>query len=320
MKKIISLLILSAPFAAIADNVVSDDQIVTGSQCVGFDCANGLNFGFDTLILKENNVRILFDDTSSSGSFPSYDWRLEANDTNNGGANYFAISNATTSKTPFKIDGGAAANTLILNSSSNVGIGTSTPALKLQVTKGDTPAMRLEQDSSSGWSAYSWDIAGNETNFFVRDVTSSGKLPFRIYPGAGENNLVLKSGNIGIQTNSPAETIHVKVAGDAGVRLQNTTSGTASTWRIYNQADSGKLKITDDETGARTPFKMEQNASNNLMKVGTSVTVGGSATNSQVEVNGSLKATYLVSSDGKIYKLSDIVSALQALGQTLPTY
>ncbi|MDJ0933178.1 hypothetical protein [Breoghania sp.] len=43
------------------------------------------------MILKENNLRIFFNDTSASSSFPNVDWRLIANETSNGGANMFAI-------------------------------------------------------------------------------------------------------------------------------------------------------------------------------------------------------------------------------------
>jgi len=52
------------------DIVHNDDVIIIGSLCVGFDCVNGESFGFDTFRLKENNLRIKFDDTSTAASFP----------------------------------------------------------------------------------------------------------------------------------------------------------------------------------------------------------------------------------------------------------
>src|SRR5262245_10568390 len=64
---------------AAADQVIPDDLIVQGSECVGLDCVNNESFGFETIKLKENNLRILFEDTSV-GSFPTNDWRLIAND------------------------------------------------------------------------------------------------------------------------------------------------------------------------------------------------------------------------------------------------
>ncbi len=71
--------------SAFADQVILDDLIVDGSACIGLDCVNGENFGFDTIRLKENNLRIKFDDTSTTASFPSTDWQLTANDSSNGG-------------------------------------------------------------------------------------------------------------------------------------------------------------------------------------------------------------------------------------------
>ena len=56
---------------AAADQVILDDLIVDGSICVGLDCVNGESFGFDTLRLKENNLRIRAVDTSSTSSFPT---------------------------------------------------------------------------------------------------------------------------------------------------------------------------------------------------------------------------------------------------------
>ena len=73
------------------DQVIPDDLIVQGSGCFGFDCVNNEAFGVDTLMLKENNLRIFFNDTSASGSFAGNDWRLVANDQVDGGLNRFSI-------------------------------------------------------------------------------------------------------------------------------------------------------------------------------------------------------------------------------------
>ena len=55
--------------------------------------------------------------------------------------------------------------------------------MKLSLKKNDTPGIRLEQDNTGGFAPQTWDIAGNEANFFVRDLTGGSKLPFRIRPG-----------------------------------------------------------------------------------------------------------------------------------------
>ena len=68
---------------------------ILGSLCVGDDCLAAESFGFDTLRLKENNLRIHFDDTSVAASFPANDWRLYANDSANGGSMRCSMSMAT---------------------------------------------------------------------------------------------------------------------------------------------------------------------------------------------------------------------------------
>ena len=87
--------------AAQADEVFIQDVIVQGSLCVGVDCVNGENFGFDTIRMKENNTRIKFQDTSASASFPTVDWQLTANESTNGGLNKFSIESIDNGAVPF---------------------------------------------------------------------------------------------------------------------------------------------------------------------------------------------------------------------------
>ncbi len=203
---------------AINDVVHADDVIVTGSLCVGFDCVDGESFSFDTIRLKENNTRITFDDTSSTAGFPANDWTLVANDSASDGVNYFAIEDVTGSKFPFKVVAGARTNAFYISSTGRIGFGTSTPVLDLHIVRGDTPSIRLDQDTSSGWTAQVWDIAGNESNFFIRDVTGGSRLPFRIRPGAPTSSIDINAaGNVGIGTASPAYDLDVANTG------QNTT-------------------------------------------------------------------------------------------------
>jgi len=191
--------------------VFNEDLIAVGSLAVGIDASSSESFGFDTFRMKENNLRIHFDDTSASGSFPGNDWRITINDTDNGGANYFGIDDATAGTSPFRVMAGAGNNALyISDSGGNVGLGTATPVLELQVTDGDSPGIRLEQNGASGWTPQTWDIAGNETNFFIRDVTNGSKLPFRIKQGApGDAFYIENNGNISIGDSSASEKLEV---------------------------------------------------------------------------------------------------------------
>jgi len=184
--------LMLGPAMARADQQILDDLIVDGSICVGLDCVNGETFGFDTLRLKENNLRIRFQDTSSSAAFPSNDWMIVINDSTNGGTNHFSIEDVNASSTPFRIDAGAGDSALHV-SGRGVGLGTSSPDRALHMVVGDSPAVRLEQSSAQGWPPYVWDVGGNESFFFVRDGNAN-TMPLRIEPGADEATLVVSTG------------------------------------------------------------------------------------------------------------------------------
>lgn len=202
-----------------AEQTISDDLFVQGNLCLGFDCFGNEAFGLFNLIMKENNNRMLFDDTSSSGSFPRNDWALVLNERFNGGAGKFSIQDCGTSGAgcsergaiePFTILAGAGDNAIFVGSSGRVGFGTSVPARQLHARDGDTPALRLEQDGSEGFATQTWDVGGNEVNFFIADVTSGFRLPLRVQAGAPSNSLFIDSiGDVGLGTNAPAARLDV---------------------------------------------------------------------------------------------------------------
>jgi len=54
---------------------------------------------------------------------------------------------------------------------------------------GDTPGIRLQQTNANGFTPQTWDMGGNEANFFIRDLTGGSRLPFRIRPGAPTSSI-----------------------------------------------------------------------------------------------------------------------------------
>jgi hypothetical protein len=208
------------------DEVINDDLIVDGSLCVGNDCYSGYAFGFDTIVLMENNLRIYFDDTSNTSSFPNNDWRIVINDTTDGGGAYFAVQDVSGGLTPFTIEAGAKSNSLYVDDDGQVGIGTSGPVFELHIKEGDTPSIRLHQSTAYGWPEQIWDVGGNETSFFVRDGTHAARLPFRIEPETPSSTLCLKSdGKVGVGTWSPAYALEVETTGTAANLAVEQTSG-----------------------------------------------------------------------------------------------
>ncbi len=227
------------------DRVFGDDVIVEGGLCVGASCVNGEVFGFDSVRLKDTNLRIHFDDIST-GTFPANDWRLVANDSESGGASYFAIEDSTASRQVFQVDAGAPSNAIRVDSDGDVGLGTATPAADLHAVSGDTPTLRLEQDGSSSLTPQTWELAGDEASFFLRDVTNSSK-PLQFEEDAPENAIyVAADGDVGLNTDSPEAPLHVTRTSGAGLDVMllendgptrlvfhNTASETSgSLWRL----------------------------------------------------------------------------------------
>ncbi len=256
--------------AVAKDQVIVDDLIVDGSACIGTDCTNGENFGFDTLRLKENNTRIKFDDTSSSGSFPNVDWQLTANESANGGLNKFSIEDTSNNKNIFTLEANSPTNSIYVdNANGFVGFRTNQPVLNLHVKYGNTPGLRLEQDGSSGFASQTWDLAGNETNFFVRDVTNGSKLPFKVFPNAPTNSLTIEgsTGDIGMGTQSPTAPLHIQGSDGQTQALIEETSGTSAERQMINVKNNGGAQIQFEDSSTGTQWQFGSRSNNNDFEV-----------------------------------------------------
>ena len=114
----------------------------------------------------------------------------------------------------------------------------------------------MDQDTSGGYTAQVWDIAGNEANFFIRDATGGSRLPFRIQPGALTNSIyIATSGFVGMGTNVPTSPLHINSATGGTLLQLNTTSPTGGaglnfavptggSWNFKATQDNG-FKIRD---------------------------------------------------------------------------
>jgi hypothetical protein len=252
------------------DQQIGDDLIVSASVCAGADCVNGEDFGDDTLRLKQPVVRLDLVDTSSMAGFPANDWRIVVNDAGSGGADRLSIDDATHGTTPFTLLAGAPTNSLFVAASGNVGLRTATPATELHLATGNTPEIRLEQNASGGMTPQSWDLAGNETGFFVRDVTNGSKVPLRIAPNAPTSSFeVVADGSVGFGTASPLAPVHIIRDGatvNASFVVENTGGSFPGRWYFQNQSANGAFVITS--TGALAPLKVFPGAPENSLVVG----------------------------------------------------
>jgi hypothetical protein len=288
---------LAVTSAVKADQQIPDDLVVVGSICIGLDCVNNESFGFDTIRLKENNLRIKFQDTSSSSSFPTNDWQITVNDSLNGGANWFGIEDIDAGTTPFTILAKAPNESLYVSANGNIGLGTTTPLVDLVIKGGNTPTLRLEQDGTAGFTTQVWDVGGNETNFFVRDVTNGSRLPFRIAPNApGGSIYVAADGDIGFETITPDGQFDVAHSADAnnhaflispvswvGINIDNgflpkglfdvQTTGGVSKFLVNAAGDVGIGASTTGTINGRFEVR-SHDASNTYFNVDTNGNVG----------------------------------------------
>jgi len=231
--------------ASIQDLVSAGNSEFQGSLCVGLDCVNNENFGFDTLRLKENNTRLSFADTSNVAGDPATSWEIVANDSASGGANYLGIGEGQGNPPPampFSVIAGAPGDTLHVAGNGNVGIRMPAAASPLHILSKDTPAIRQDQSNAGGFTAQIWDVAGNEANFFVRDVTGGSRLPFRIRPGAPESTIdIAGNGNVGVATPRPRAPLHLfRVDGTTHVLIEET-DGIAGTRTLAELANNGPV-------------------------------------------------------------------------------
>lgn len=311
---------------AMADIVHLDDVIVTGSECVGFDCVSGEAFGYDTIRLNEQNLQIHFEDSSDpAGTFPTNDWRIRINDSASGGVNYFAIEDATAAgATPFKIEAGAGSNALYVDDAERIGFGTAIPAQQLHIVDGNTPTLRLDQDGSSGFTPQAWDLASNESNFFIRDATNGSKLPFRIRPGAPTSSIdIAADGNVGIGTDSPERALEVERTGTV---VSQVTSSDGGAVQVRMKTDSANRRfLALDNSGvvkaqivfADNEIKFTgQKSTDNLYATfdATGLTVNGSISTT---ASGQVHPDYVFKPDYKLMPI-DSLKAFVAENSHLP--
>ncbi len=294
MKRLLLILALLAPLSASAA-YHPEDSYIKGSLCLGFDCANNAGgFGFDTLVIKENNLRVLFSDTSGSASFPGRDWRLVINDTANGGTNYFGVEDVDAGRRIFQLTAGSPANSLVLDAQGDLGLGTAAAVTEIHSKDGDTPTLRLEQDGTSGFTPQTWDVGGNESNFFIRDATGGSNLVFRIRPGAPVSGIDMSADGVGFNNSSPQLNLHVKGSDTPGLRLEQTTKSLGlQTWDVA--ANEVNFMVRDVTNGNALPLRIRPGAPSNTLVLDTDGDIGLGTSSPQGALHVRSSAGYGVS-------------------------
>ena len=262
------LLCGSVSMVTAADSTLTD-QNFRGEVCIGASCGTGDYTGTDVLRFIDSATNIYVTDTSSSvGDFPGNDWRFRFNDDFEFGENYFGIEDATAGLTVFRIDAGAQANALVIDSTDNIGIGTANPLAQVHVVDGNTPTIRLEQDGSDGEAPYAWQLSASDSGISIIDQFA-GSVPVTVRPGAPNNALYVDStGWVGVGKPGPGALLHVASGvGEAKVRVEDTSQD-ANPRTLLELVNAGRPEIVLANTATNGEWSF--GAGNDFfLKVGT---------------------------------------------------
>ena len=185
--------------------------------------------------------------------------------------------------------------TLVIDSDNDrVGVGTASPIRTLHVDSSSNLVGRFSSSATEGFI----QLAGSGTGTAPR-VGATGNS-FIVYTNDAERMRIGSSGNVGIGTDNPAQSLHIKgnntTAGyqSPGLTIEQDGTGDATinfllsgTKRYLlgvDNSDSDKLKIFSDDNGDFTGSGITLDTSGNLLVGTTSDTIGD---NTGVNTNGS---------------------------------
>ena len=153
-------------------------------------------------------------------------------------------------------------NLLLQPSAGNVGIGTTSPDNLLHVQGSNNPRIDLGEDTNNkGWMR--WNNADNYIDFTTR-----------VGGAYYADTLVLRNGNVGIGTTSPASKLHVSSSGDTILRV-TSADGNAAFLDLGDASDPDGGRIVYDSGSNLALYT----ASSERMRIDSSGNVGISKTN-----------------------------------------
>ena len=197
------------------------------------------------IVASATVLRPKTDDAIDLGS-ASFEWKdLYIDGTANLDTALIGVLTATTF-TSTGIDDNATSVAITIDSSENVGIGTTNPGDLLHLSKA-SPLVRFTDTDVS----QSWRIGGSGTNFIVQDVTGGSNNVVVIEAGAPATSVRIDaSGNVGLGEASPDVTLHVNSGTDNIVAGFESTDASA----LISLADDGGSCILGNLNGALLLF------------------------------------------------------------------
>ena len=188
-----------------------------------------------------------------------------------------------------------------IDSSGNVGIGTTAPSKKLHVQDSSAHQLQLQGNNSfwnigTGWSGYYQD--------YLLFATSTG-----------EKMVIDTNGNVGIGTNSPGVNLHISSSANTTAKITAGTNGSASL-RLVNDAHEWDVNCQTTDTFAIYSHT-DAVARLTILPTSGNVGIGTTSPNSKLEVATSANVNSY--SDGAIQVVSSSPIAFVAPSNLNPS-
>jgi hypothetical protein len=257
------------------DSIETGNLIVQQNACIGDECGT-TDANFSVLKLKSVNPNILFDgiELPEGGGGSLHDWGLFVNHSN---AAQFSIVDFNdelsdnSALIPFSIVAGAPTNSLYIAGNGNLGLGTSTPTVRLDVKASGAgkSAARVQNSSSTGYSGIEYlDNHGNVDLFFGIDNTSSttrlnsiNSNPIVLLTNGTERMRVTAAGSVGIGTAIPGSKLDIEAnaAGAESARVTNLSASGFSGFSYFDESTALGLYIGLDNANNTTRINSVNN-------------------------------------------------------------
>jgi len=211
--------------------------------------------------------------------------------------------------------GGAATTALTIDTSQNVGIGTTSPTVRLQVQGTTDATQRIVVNGSGNYSSLKLQYNGTEVAQFQNyqnsevSIGATASAPLYLVTNNTTRMTIDSSGNVGINTSSPAGRFHVA----PGSAASASTAGSAIIMQAQqggSSAAGGNILIGSGQNGS--------GGSNGYVAFGIGSITSGSAFSSGEAMRISPNGNVLIGATSQAYPTLGYMLGLQSGGsQTL---